>query len=282
MALQKHNSPLVEAAYKLLLEKKKPIKLGQLYELLQANDTPELTNYHTLISALHGHIKYWKDFAVIKRVGRGYFTINENNSSTLRKTKTEIEEIEAKKIRRIRSIHLNVLSKILEDFPELRNGIDELHWSIFTDIYLHDLSFAQVACRNDLSRERVRQINKNVLNLINKRAKRAFHELRHFSSIVSELRSQNAALRKTIYTLTQQQISSEDEKPPVDILIESVEQLVVPIRVQNVLKTLGIKTVGDLITTSKKKLLQTPNFGFKCMLELETAIEMIDLKWEVE
>ena len=61
-------------------------------------------------------------------------------------------------------------------------------------------------------------------------------------------------------------------------LDQSIDSLELSIRSMNALKYSEIYTIKDLVKSSKKCLLRTPNFGRKSLREVEECLSLIDLK----
>jgi len=61
-------------------------------------------------------------------------------------------------------------------------------------------------------------------------------------------------------------------------LDQSIDALELSIRSMNALKYSEIYTIKDLVKSSKKCLLRTPNFGRKSLREVEECLSLIDLK----
>ena len=61
-------------------------------------------------------------------------------------------------------------------------------------------------------------------------------------------------------------------------LDQSIDALELSIRSMNALKYSEIYTIKDLVKSSKKCLLRTPNFGRKSLKEVEECLSLIDLK----
>ena len=61
-------------------------------------------------------------------------------------------------------------------------------------------------------------------------------------------------------------------------LNQSIDILELSIRSMNALKYSEIYTIKDLVKSSKKCLLRTPNFGRKSLREVEECLSLIDLK----
>jgi|TARA_B100000519_G_scaffold195963_1_gene201613 hypothetical protein len=61
-------------------------------------------------------------------------------------------------------------------------------------------------------------------------------------------------------------------------LDQSIDALELSIRSMNALKYSEIHTIKDLVKSSKKCLLRTPNFGRKSLREVEECLSLIDLK----
>lgn len=65
-------------------------------------------------------------------------------------------------------------------------------------------------------------------------------------------------------------------------LLIRVENLELSVRAQNCLKNENIVYVGDLVTKSESKMMQTPNFGKKSLNEIKQLLENMNLKFGME
>lgn len=75
----------------------------------------------------------------------------------------------------------------------------------------------------------------------------------------------------------------EEEKLPFDInLLRKIDDLELSVRSQNCLKNENIVYIGDLVTKTESKMLQTPNFGKKSLNELKDVLAVMNLKFGME
>ncbi len=76
---------------------------------------------------------------------------------------------------------------------------------------------------------------------------------------------------------------SEEDKLPFDYrLLTRVENLELSVRSQNCLKNENIVYIGDLVTKSEVKMLQTPNFGKKSLTEIKDLLSKMNLRFGME
>lgn len=75
----------------------------------------------------------------------------------------------------------------------------------------------------------------------------------------------------------------EEEKLPFDVnLLRKIDDLELSVRSQNCLKNENIVYIGDLVTKTESKMLQTPNFGKKSLNELKEVLAVMNLKFGME
>jgi hypothetical protein len=65
-----------------------------------------------------------------------------------------------------------------------------------------------------------------------------------------------------------------------DVSLLPTDELEVPVRVANMLKVEGIRTVGHLATMSEAELLRCPNFGRRSLQQLKQALDEYGVELE--
>jgi CRISPR/Cas system CMR-associated protein Cmr5 small subunit len=65
-----------------------------------------------------------------------------------------------------------------------------------------------------------------------------------------------------------------------DVSLLPTDELEVPVRVANMLKVEGIRTVGQLATKSEAELLRNPNFGRRSLEQLKQALDELGVELE--
>jgi len=66
------------------------------------------------------------------------------------------------------------------------------------------------------------------------------------------------------------------------LLFRKIDDLELSVRSQNCLKNENITYIGDLVTKTESKMLQTPNFGKKSLNELKEVLGAMNLKFGME
>ena len=130
---------------------------------------------------------------------------------------------------------------------------------------LHGGNLSEISNQLSLSRERTRQV-----------LERAIHKTYHFQS---DLESKDQIIQKQeqiINELQDQLAKSGCDVTPykqMSLLETRVENIAFSVRTMNLLYTLEIETIGDLVKCRRDDLLKYRNFGKKSLAEIEAWLE---------
>jgi DNA-directed RNA polymerase alpha subunit len=101
--------------------------------------------------------------------------------------------------------------------------------------------------------------------------------------IVLDLTSKNDELAREVYKLADAMLKERNTKIAVEVSIDKlysteVNELALTVRAVNCLHAGGIRTVGDLMKTTRWDLMKIPNLGKRSLLEIEEVLKDWNLK----
>ena len=145
----------------------------------------------------------------------------------------------------------------------------------------------EVADRNGLTRERVRQIFERSLRRIMRFKDIATSRLDAANKTIETLKRQNDELKATVWSLEHPEFG----KPAVDVVDElykfrntppfnvPLRQLGLSVRAFNCCKAAEIETIGDLCSKTRLQMMKMRNFGRKSLNELDYLLEKMGVQW---
>lgn len=145
-----------------------------------------------------------------------------------------------------------------------------------TAMFLGGKKIADIADATILTRERVRQIIVKGLRLFEEK----IGELNALRQDVPLLKNEIVKLKVKMVMQMGNHNEGFDEELPF-IFERRLIDCNLSVRALNCLKANDVDTIGDLVQLSKGDLMNTRNFGKKCMMELDNLIQKLGLEWNM-
>lgn len=149
------------------------------------------------------------------------------------------------------------------------------------------LSLEKVAIANNVTRERIRQIEAKALRKLRHPSRIAKMRAYTYADVIknaeerNELRHENTELKKVLRMYTNKKIDKSELlalTQAADVSLLNIEELELSIRSFNCLKRKGVNTVGDLLGLTISDLQTIRNLGQKSMSEILSALDKRGLK----
>lgn len=162
------------------------------------------------------------------------------------------------KLQNINRVYLAGVEKAIVDLLPREKEIIDLR-------YKERLTYQEIAKKQELTRERIRQIlAKSLRKLMCRQNEFIAISMKEHNNIIDELKKEHLRLQKEIYLTA---LSKRKDEPMPDELIVindmPIEELDLAVRAYNCLKRSRINTVGELIGLTETQLIRIRNLGRK-------------------
>jgi len=139
--------------------------------------------------------------------------------------------------------------------------------------YKNKMTLEEVAKKNGITRERVRQItNKALKKLIHSRAKSILTEGIHKYELINakEREELYAKLKEEMtYDLALEIIKKHDDECGISVGKTSIDELSLSVRTWHCLRRSEINDVNELTSKTEEDLMKIKSFGKKCLMEIK-------------
>lgn len=150
--------------------------------------------------------------------------------------------------------------------------------------YAHGMTLAEIAQQQEVGRERIRQIEAKAIRKLRHPTRLQYIKtgvqgmIRNVRERVQES-AYHQGLQEGKASMIAELNSGNDESPSPEnsALIYTIEELDLSVRAYNCLKRAGYKTVADIMTADRDKLMKTRNLGQKCYDEVCGKLESLGL-----
>lgn len=247
---------------------------------------------HTQVPSLHSSI-YMEIYKTEERhcrflkLGRGIIGIN-LDFTPKQKISLPNEIVIIQELNLYTMKQVEFLIEIAEKIPDtILINIQPEYWKVFKDLMHSGKSMKALADKMNLSRERIRQIVREVMDEIGtncENASRKQHQviriIRVYKDKISQLEYDLARLKK-LPSLSPEPTTLVEKQ--TQLLSTSIQELDLPIRIKHISSWgVQVKTLGDLINMSVQKMRAIRNLGAKTIRDLADSLAHLNIIYNPE